>query len=95
MLTSEEAFKVLNENKENWNVDHNMFEVYSLYTSLLTLQEDIDPTIKKESRLPITEDHIVELNYLVYELGERIALNTLTNKFIGEVKYFLNKLFPN
>ena len=95
MLTSEEAFKVLNENKENWNVDHEMYVVYGLYTSLLTLQEDTDPTIKNESRLPITEDHKVELIYLVYELGERIALNTLTNKFIGEVKYFLNKLFPN
>jgi hypothetical protein len=95
MLTSEETFKVLNENKENWNVDHEMFEVYSLFTALLALQEDTDPTIKSEARLSISKDKVDELNVLAYEFGEHILLNTITNKFIGEVKFFLNKLFPN
>ncbi len=95
MLTSEETFKVLNENRENWNVDHEMYVVYSLHTALLTLQEDTDPTIKSEARLPISKDKVDELNVLVYEFGEAIVLNTLTNKLIGEVKYFLSNLFPN
>ena len=95
MLTSEETFKVLNDNKENWNIDHEMFEVYGLYTSLLALQEDTDPTIKKESRIPMVKNDIETVNVLVYEFGEAIALNTLTNKLIGDVKYFLSNLFPN
>lgn len=95
MLMSEETFKVLNDNKENWNIDHEMFEVYSLYTALLTLQEDTDPTNKERSKIPISQKDIDEVNVLVYEFGEAIALNTLTNKLIGEVKYFLSNLFPN
>lgn len=94
MLTSEEAFKVLNENKENWNVDHEMYVVYGLHTSLLTLQEDTDPTNKERLQMSISQKDIDELNVLVYEFGEAIALNTITNKLIGDVKYFLSNLFP-
>ena len=95
MLTSEETFKVLNDNKENWNVDHEMFEVYGLYTSLLALQEDTDPTNKERLQMPISQKDKDELNVLLYEFGEAIALNTITNKLIGDVKYFLSNLFPN
>lgn len=95
MLTSEETFKVLSKNRENWNVDHEMYIVYGLHASLLTLQEDTDPTNKERLQMPISQKDIDELNVLVYEFGEAIALNTITNKLIGDVKYFLSNLFPN
>lgn len=95
MLTTEETFKVLSKNRENWNVDHEMYIVYGLHTSLLALQEDTDPTNKERLQMPISQKDIDELNVLVYEFGKAIALNTITNKLIGNVKYFLSNLFPN
>ncbi len=95
MLTTEETFKVLSNNRENWNIDHEMYIVYGLHASLLALQEDTDPTNKERLQMSISQKDIDDLNVLVYEFGEAIALNTITNKLIGDVKYFLSNLFPN
>lgn len=95
MLTCEETFKVMNENKENWNIDYPMFEVFSYYNAIINLQEEVDVINSKNSMISLTNSQVASINQLAYELGEAIALNTLTNKIIEDTKYLLHNLFPN